>query len=81
MKHIKTLQLLILGLFIISCQKQNEYHIIGKLQNIPDSTIIDLFVQYENVGSRIASDTITNVINDERQETILWILRPLGRQI
>ena len=60
MKLIKTLQLLILGLFIISCQEQNEYHIIGKLQNIPDSTIIDLFALYENVGSRIASDTIIN---------------------
>lgn len=60
MKLIKTLQLLILGLFIISCQKQNDYHIIGKLQDIPDSTIIDLFVLYENVGSRIASDTIFN---------------------
>jgi len=60
MKRIKTLQLLTLGLLILSCQKQNEYHIIGKLQDIPDSTIIDLFVQYENVGSRIASDTIIN---------------------
>jgi thiol-disulfide isomerase/thioredoxin len=60
MKLNKTLQLLILGLLIISCQKQNKYHIIGKLQDIPDSTIIDLFVQYENVGSRIASDTIIN---------------------
>jgi thiol-disulfide isomerase/thioredoxin len=60
MRFIKILQLLIIGLLIISCQKQNEYHIIGKLQDIPDSTIIDLFVQYENVGSRIASDTIIN---------------------
>lgn len=60
MKLIKRLQLIILGLFIISCQGQNEYNIIGKLQDIPDSTIIDLFVQYENVGSRIASDTIIN---------------------
>ena len=60
MKLIKRLQLLILGLFIISCHGQNEYKIIGKLQDIPDSTIIDLFVQYENVGSRIASDTIIN---------------------
>jgi hypothetical protein len=60
MKHTKTLRLLILGLFLISCQERNEYHITGKLQNIPDSTIIDLFVQYENVGTRIASDTIMN---------------------
>ena len=60
MKFNKTLQILILGLFIISCQEQNDYHIIGKLQDIPDSTIIDLFVQYENVGSRVASDTIIN---------------------
>jgi peroxiredoxin len=62
MKHIKPLQLFILGLFFISCQEQNDYHIVGKLQNIPDSTIIDLFVQYENVGTRIASDTIINGI-------------------
>lgn len=60
MRFTKVLQLLILGLLIISCQKQNKYHIIGKLQNIPDSAIIDLFVQYENVGTRIAIDTIIN---------------------
>jgi peroxiredoxin len=60
MKHILTIQLFILGLFLTSCHEQNKYHIIGKLQNVPDSTIIDLYRLDENVGSRIASDTIIN---------------------
>lgn len=60
MKITQKLQLFILCLFMLSCQEHNEYHIVGRLENIPDSTIIDLFRQYENVGSRIASDTIFN---------------------
>lgn len=45
---------------MLSCQENNEYHIVGRLENIPDSTIIDLYRQYENIGYRIASDTILN---------------------
>lgn len=48
-------------LTIFSCQKQRDTYLIkGTLNEIPDSTIIDLFVQYDNMGKRISSDTILN---------------------
>jgi peroxiredoxin len=59
-KTFKNLQLLILCLIFASCQKQNHYHIIGNLQGIPDSTVIELYIQYEDVAIRIATDTIIN---------------------
>jgi len=59
-KTFKNLQLLILCLIFVSCQKQNHYHIIGNLQGIPDSTVIELYIQYEDVAVRIATDTIIN---------------------
>jgi peroxiredoxin len=61
-KIFKNLQFLILCLIITSCQKQHSYHIIGNLQGIPDSTIIDLSIQYEIIGIPIATDTIMNGI-------------------
>lgn len=59
-KIFKNLQFLVLCLFITSCQKQHSYNIIGNLQGIPDGTVIDLGIQYENIGIRIATDTIMN---------------------
>jgi|LSQX01.3.fsa_nt_gb peroxiredoxin len=46
---------------LISCQeKRDSYLIKGTVTGIPDSTIIDLYVQYDNMGQRINSDTIIN---------------------
>lgn len=59
-KILKNLRLLFLCLVVCSCQDQHDYHIIGNLKGIPDGTIIQLGIQYENVGSRIAKDTLRN---------------------
>jgi peroxiredoxin len=59
-KILKNLRLLFLCLVVCSCQEQHDYHIIGNLKGIPDSTVIQLGIQYENVGSRIATDTLMN---------------------
>ncbi len=48
-------------LTLLSCQQQRETYLIkGSVSEIPDSTIIDLFIQYDNMGKRISSDTIVN---------------------
>jgi peroxiredoxin len=57
-KTSKVLQLLILSLIVCSCREQHEYHIIGNLKGIPDGTVIQLAIQYENVASMIGTDTI-----------------------
>jgi peroxiredoxin len=59
-KTFITLQLLILCLIVCSCQEHHDYHIIGNLKGIPDGTVIQLAIQYENVGSLIATDTVKN---------------------
>lgn len=58
MKHI----LLIFTLAIlISCQNQRDTYLIkGNVKEIPDSTIIDLYVMQNETGQRICSDTIIN---------------------
>jgi peroxiredoxin len=44
---------------LISCQeKRDSYLIKGTVTGIPDSTVIDLYVQYDNLGQRTNSDTI-----------------------
>src|SRR6056297_957328 len=46
---------------LVSCQeKRDNYRIIGELKNIPDSSVIDLYIEYEDIASRIDSDTILN---------------------
>jgi len=47
-------------LTVISCQKQQNYLITGNIENVPDSTLIDLFIQYDGMGTRICTDTIIN---------------------
>src|SRR5664279_582038 len=59
-KFFTNLQFLILCLVVWSCQEKREYHILGNLQGIPDGTVIELGIQYEDVGSRIATDTLRN---------------------
>jgi len=59
-KTSKTLQLLILCLIVCSCQEHHDYHIIGNLKGIPDGTVIQLAIQYENIASLIATDTVKN---------------------
>lgn len=45
----------------ISCQeKRDSYLIKGNVTGIPDSTVIDLYMQYNDMGKRIKSDTIIN---------------------
>lgn len=46
---------------LISCQEQrSSYSIKGNIKGIPDSTIIDLYIQQGSSGNRISSDTIIN---------------------
>ena len=52
--------LLIVCFILTTCQVRNGYKITGNVQGIPDHTVIDLFIQNENLGTRIASDTIFN---------------------
>jgi len=48
-------------LSIISCQKKQEKYIIsGQISNIPNETIIDLSIEYNDFHNRIKSDTIFN---------------------
>jgi hypothetical protein len=58
MKHI----LLIFTLAtLISCQNQRATYLIkGNVKEIPDSTIVDLYVMQNETGQRICSDTIIN---------------------
>lgn len=57
---MKILNLFVICFLIASCQVRHDYKITGNVQGIPDSTVIDLYVQYENMGSRVSSDTIIN---------------------
>lgn len=57
---MKNILVILSFLVLISCQSENNYQITGNIQDIPDSTIIDLYLQYENMGVRIKSDTILN---------------------
>lgn len=46
---------------LISCQdKRDTYLIKGNITGIPDSTVINLYMQYDDMGQRISSDTIIN---------------------
>ncbi len=55
---MKILNLFVICFLISSCQVRHDYKITGNIKGIPDSTVIDLYVQYENMGTRVASDTI-----------------------
>ncbi|MDD2279511.1 MAG: TlpA disulfide reductase family protein [Bacteroidales bacterium] len=58
---MKQLLLIFTVLAFISCQNQGKkYQIIGNVKEVPDSAIIDLYIQYEDMGQRISSDTIIN---------------------
>jgi len=59
-KILTILQFLSLCLVVWSCQEQHDYHIFGSLNGIPDGTVIELGIQYEDVGSVIATDTLRN---------------------
>lgn len=56
---MKKILFILLLLSMISCQKKQEKYVIsGQLNNIPDETIIDLYIEYDELSSRIKSDTI-----------------------
>ncbi len=57
---MKILNFFVICFLIASCQVRHDYKITGNVQGIPDSAVIDLYVQYENMGTRVASDTIVN---------------------
>lgn len=54
------LGLVVLG--FIACEKQSaeKYIITGNVQGIADSTVIDLYMKFYSMGSRVHSDTIIN---------------------
>lgn len=46
---------------LIICQEERDtYLITGKVKDVPDSTIIDLYEICDNMGKRVGSDTIIN---------------------
>ncbi len=55
-------QCMFLGILMLmlSCKKMDHYEISGKLQNIPDSTILILSKVTYNVGTMVQIDTIIN---------------------
>lgn len=55
---LKLIVLSFLILLFTSCKDRKEYKILGDVSGISDSTLIDLFVIEENLGMRIATDTI-----------------------
>jgi peroxiredoxin len=57
---MKFLKLLVICFLIVSCQVRHDYKITGNVQGLPDSAVIDLYVQYGNMGSRVSSDTVIN---------------------
>ena len=57
---MKYINLIIFCFILSSCHERNSYKITGNVQGIPDSTIIDLWVQDGNLGTRVSSDTILN---------------------
>jgi peroxiredoxin len=58
---MKQILLIFTVVTLISCQeKRDSYLIQGNITGVPDSTVIDLYVQYDNMGQRINSDTIIN---------------------
>lgn len=57
---MKFINLIIVCFIIGSCQLRPGYKITGKVQGIPDSSVIDLWVQDGNLGTRVSSDTIFN---------------------
>ncbi|PKQ62212.1 hypothetical protein BZG02_12905 [Labilibaculum filiforme] len=60
-RMMKQVLFLIAITLLISCkEKRNTYLISGNVTNIPDSTIIDLFMDYGDTGNKISSDTIFN---------------------
>jgi thiol-disulfide isomerase/thioredoxin len=54
--------LIILILFVlVSCTKQRETYLIkGKIKNIPDSTVVELYEYHDDYGKLIGTDTIIN---------------------
>jgi peroxiredoxin len=59
-KILTNLQFIIFCLVVWSCQEHHDYHINGNLKGIPDGTVIQLGILYENVGTPIATDTLRN---------------------
>lgn len=48
-------------LVLFSCNKHRETYLInGQVEGIPDSSIIDLYIKFEDIGEIIKSDTIIN---------------------
>jgi thiol-disulfide isomerase/thioredoxin len=54
----KLIVLPLLILLFTSCKDRKDYKILGNVPGIKDSTIIDLYIIHENLGIRIATDTI-----------------------
>ncbi len=57
---MKNILVVLIFLALMSCQNEANFKINGTVSNIPDSTIIDLFVKYDNMGVRLKTDTIIN---------------------
>lgn len=57
----KQILIILFSIFLISCTKQREsFLIIGKIKNIPDSTVIELYEYHDDFGKLIGIDTILN---------------------
>ncbi|PXY01087.1 hypothetical protein DF185_10570 [Marinifilum breve] len=58
---MKQILLIAFVALLMSCQHQRDtYLITGNLTNIPDSSIINLYIDYGDMGKRIATDTVIN---------------------
>lgn len=55
---MKKLAVIFVLILMGACKKMDHYEIIGTVDNIPDSSIINLFELSENVGTLISRDTI-----------------------
>lgn len=57
----KQFLIILISLFLISCAKQRETYLIkGKIVNIPDSSVIELYEFHDDFGKLIGEDTIIN---------------------
>lgn len=55
----KQILIILISIFLFSCTKQRESYLIkGKIENIPDSTVIELYEYHDDFGKLIGTDTI-----------------------
>ncbi len=77
---MRILKIIMLCYLASSCQERNDYKIIGNVKGIPDSAVVDLYIDYADIGERIASDTViegkfnfTDTVGDEIQQMRLFM--------